>query len=227
MRHDKEKALKLRRAGKSYNEIRRELGAPKSTLSGWLKPYKWSKKISLSLAEASKEKNAVRIRHLNKIRGKHLENLYKQARTEAYEEFEKLKYHPLFIAAVAIYWGEGDKSIKQGLRISNVDPAMIKLFTNFLLHICQLDNDKIYAWLLLYPDLDEKECKNFWIKKTSLINDNFNKSIVIKGRHKTKRVQYGICNVGVSSRYLKEKMLVWVELLPKQLLNKKYYAEVV
>lgn len=226
MRGDKQQVLKLRKLGKSYNAIRQEIRIPKSTLSEWLRPHKWSRDIASVLSEKSKEISAIHIRRLNKIRGKHLVRLYRCARTEAYTEFDKLKYHPLFIAGIMIYWGEGDKVSGHGVRIANTDPGMIRLFVNFMIHVCQIPRNRIKAWILLYPDLDEGVCKKFWVKNSGLGDRSFTKCIIIKGRHKTNRVRYGVCNVGISSKYFKNKMLVWLKLLPSQLLNKKYYLRV-
>lgn len=223
MRHDKSQVFRLRRMGKSYNAIRRDLRISKGTLSEWLRPYGWSKNIASSLAEKSKQTSAVRIRYLNNIRGKHLARLYLDAQAEAGREFEKLKYHPLFIAGVAIYWGEGDKVSGHGVRIANTDPTMIRLFVNFLAHVCQIPKNRIKAWILIYPDLDGEVCKKFWVEKSGISNHNFTKCITVQGRHKTNRVRYGVCNVGISSKYFKKKMLIWLKLLPVQLLSKRYY----
>lgn len=223
MRKDKDKILKFRRSGKSYNDIRRELAISKSTLSEWLRPYKWSRDITNHLAGKFKRKNAIRLIRLNKVRGKRLARLYREARKEARMEFENLKYHPLFIAGVVAYWGEGDKISGHGVRIANTDPEMIKLFVNFLRHVCQIPKDRIKAWILIYPDLNGEECKKFWIRNSGLSLDNFTKCITIKGRHKTNRLHYGVCNVGISSKYFKNKILVWLKLLPLNLLSKNYY----
>ena len=41
---EREKVIKLRKQGKTYNEIKVLLGIPKSTLSGWLKDLPLSKR---------------------------------------------------------------------------------------------------------------------------------------------------------------------------------------
>jgi len=226
MRKDKKEVLQLRKLGKSYSEIKDLLGVPKSTLSDWLHTTHWSDKIKCLLAEKAQTKNTIRLSKLNEIRGQHLAKLYREARKEAKEEFEYFKFHPIFIAGVAIYWGEGDKASRHMIRVGNVDPLMIKLFVKFLREICGIPKQEIRAYLLLYPDLNPDECKNFWIKQSDLSNKNFNKCVVIQGRHKTKRIRYGVCNVGVSSTYLKEKMFSWLALLPKELIKGNYYSRV-
>ena len=223
MRKDKQQALALRKLGKSYSEIKRALGIPKSTLSEWLHKVHWSDRVKKVLAEKAKDQNTVRLRALGKVRGKNLARLYQEARKEAVIEFEEFKFHPLFISGITIYWGEGDKVSRSLLRVSNTDSQMIRLFTQFLRIVCAVPPERIRAWLLLYPDLNKSICEDFWIKKTGLSRKNFNKSIVIKGKHKTKRVRYGVCNVGVSSTYLKQKMNVWLTQLPHELLKGIYY----
>lgn len=223
MRKDKTKAVELRKNGKSYNEIRELLGVPKSTLSDWLSEHEWSREIKTKLAKYAKDRSIVHLKTLNLIRGARLKKLYKNAEKEAVEEFEKLKFHPLFITGIAIYWGEGDRKSRGLVRIANIDPSMITLFVRFLLVVCAVPAQRVKAWLLLYPDLKESECKNFWIQQTGLSEENFNKSIVIRGKHRIKRIHFGVCNVGISSTYLKQKMIIWLSLLPQELLKMRYH----
>lgn len=70
--------------------------------------------------------------------------------------------------------------------------------------------------------LSEEVCKKYWVDQTSLKTEDFHKSIVIKGKHKTNRVSYGVCSVGISSAYLKRKLLIWINLLAQDLIKKNY-----
>jgi len=45
MKKDKEKAVFLRKQGKSYKQIQQELGIATSTLAGWFKNEPWSQEI--------------------------------------------------------------------------------------------------------------------------------------------------------------------------------------
>ena len=224
MRDDKKEAVKLRKDGRSYSEIKEILGVPKSTLSGWLHNIQWPAAIRDDLSKIAKEKSIIRLRYLNDIRGSHLAKLYREARSEAKREFEIFKFHPTFISGISIYWGEGDKATKHLIRVGNIDPLMIKLFVKFLREICGIPRQKIRSHVLLYPDLNPDECSKYWIKKSGLPSESFNKYVVIQGRHKTRRLPYGVCYVTVSSAYLKEKMFVWLALLPRELIKGKYYT---
>lgn len=225
MRLDKERVMVLRKSGKSYNEINTLLGIPKSTLSEWLRNIRWSQRIKIQLSKRAVATNRVRIQRLNRLRHERLQRAYEQARKEAKEEFEEFKLYPLFIAGISIYWGEGDKTSKSALRVGNTDPLLIRLFVKFLRDVCGITKHKIRASVLLYPDLNQELCERFWIKNSGLSRMNFNKSVIIQGRHKTRRLPYGVCTVNVTSSYLKEKMMVWLKMLPKELIIGRYMRE--
>jgi glycosyltransferase involved in cell wall biosynthesis len=220
MRNDKEQATILRKEGWSYRRLIKKLGIPRATLSDWFGHKKWSQDIKNSLNQKNLGASRARIIRLDKIRGENLKQIYKQAREEALEDFEKLKHHPLFVAGVMIYWGEGDKASKHGFRVTNSDPLLVKIFLEFLRKICLNDEKRIRAWVLIYPDLNASSCENYWSKQLGLSRKNFTKSIMIQGRHKTKKVVHGICTLSYSSRFLKEKMLVWMSLLAEDFLEK-------
>ena len=220
---DKDKALELRKQGNSYSEISDKLGIPKSTLSDWLSPHQWSENIKEQLREESVEKTKVNIVKLNRERSEVLEGLYHQAREEAQQEFENLKYHPLFIAAIMIYWGEGDRAGKEKVRVGNTDPQMLELFVSFLTDICCVPKDRLNAQVLVYDDLDEKECLHHWSNKIGISEGNFYKSSSLPSKHEEKRVEHGVCVVGCNSTYLKRKFDVWLKLMPDALLSGNYY----
>lgn len=222
MRKDKEQIFKLRKSGKSYHEIQKEMGVPRSTLSEWFGSQEWSKEISKELIKKATNGHVIRIKELNKIRGENLKKIYLQAEVEAKEDFEVLKYHPLFIAGLMIYWGEGNKASPHRVGIANTEPQMIKLFVNFLTKVCSIKSLIIKSWILIYPDLNEDECIKYWIENTGLVKEQFYKTITIAGKHKTRKLSYGVCSVGVSSAYLKRKIMKWIELLSEDLVQENY-----
>lgn len=222
MRVDKESALLLRKQGASYQEITKLLNIPKSTLSDWLREVDWSQEIKKSLQERSRLTSSIRIIELTKAKKKELAGIYEIAQEEARQEFEDFKFYPLFITGIALYWGEGDRQSRYQVRLGNTDPAMIRIFVSFLKDVCGVPTNKIYASILIYPDIDGEVCREFWIQHSELSEGNFQKSITIQGRHKTRRLQNGVCTVGVSSRYLKEKFKVWLTLFPEEFKKRQY-----
>lgn len=226
MRNDKNQAKELRIRGGSYSEISRILKIPKSTLSDWFRDEEWSKRVKEKLSEQNYNTSRSRIIALGKVRGQQLRAAYDQARSEAAEELEILKYHPLFLSGLMIFWGEGSKTIRGQIRVSNTDPAMLKIFVKFLTDICKIPLADIHASLLLYPELSRIVSEEYWAKEVGLPAANFRTATVIQGRHKTNRLRFGVCTIYVSSTYFRVKMLEWLKLLPKELLSSEYYETI-
>lgn len=225
MRKDKEIATQMRKAGKSYKEIQAEMNIPLSTLSSWFS-NEWSTAIRSRLTARAQAESTVRLQDLNRIRGQQLKRVYEEAKEEARQELEALKYNPLFIAGIMLYWGEGTKAARNQVRLANSDPEMIKLFIAFLRDVCRFPSEKIKIALLSYPDIDDASVRRFWSFATGIPVSQFHKTVKINGRHKTRRLAYGVCTVVITSAYLKEKMTEWLRLLPPELMKPEYYENI-
>lgn len=211
----KEKAVRLRKLKYSYNKISSILKVPKSTLHGWFGHKQWSIKIKNSLLNKTLKENWKLFREYVRKAKIIRENNYENARNQAFIQFETFKQDPLFIAGIALYWGEGDKRSPSNIRVSNIDFALLKLFKDFLKKYGDFSEEKIKAGLIIYPDCDKSNCEFFWKEKLSIPENQFHKTQIIKGRHPTKRLPVGICTLGVNNRLFKEKILTWIKLLPK------------
>jgi len=213
MRTDREKVFELRRLGHSYKKISKNMGIPTSTLSSWFKHEEWSKEIRDRLAVDVSFSNPERVKRLAEASRKKWEQWHQDCQQEAVQEFPSLKKDPLFLAGLMLYWGEGDRVVKNGIvRLGNSDPEMLKIFYRFLIKSLKLPREQINAWILLYPDLVDSIQKNFWSRTIGMPMGQFKKSITIKGRRPTKRLSYGVCYIYIHSRKLKEKILKWLEL---------------
>ena len=222
MRKDQEKAFELRRQKKSYRAISAELGIPKSTLASWFKGELWSREIRDALAQETSFTNPDKMRKVADGTRKKWAQWHGYCQQEAVEEFPSLKDDPLFIAGLMLYWGEGDRVLKNGIvRLGNSDPSLVKLFYLFLVKSLGVPKEEVRSWLLLYPDLVDSVQKNFWNRATGIPLDQFRKSTTIQGKHPTKRMSYGVCYVYIHSRKLKEKILKWIDLLQNDL---QYHA---
>lgn len=222
MRNDRHLAIKLRKQKKSYNEISKELGIPKSTIHYWFKENPWSEKIKKELMKKVLKLRRKQLKMMAGANKKKWEEWHIQCQQEAIKEFPSLKNNQLFLAGLMLYWGEGDKQLRNGIvRIGNIDPELIKLFYLFLTRALGIPEEQIYIKLTLYPDLEEKKYKRFWSNLLSVPITQFKNSITILGRHPTRRISYGICSIEVYSRKLKEKILIWIKLY-SDVLNKKY-----
>lgn len=217
MRTDKELAFILRKQGKSYKEIHRELGMSVSTLSNWFQNVDFSEEIKRSVIAKAQLKSTAHMQVLNRARGDLLRAHYVQGEIEAIQELKVNINNPLFISGVTAYWGEGDKLTRNQVRLANTDPKMIKLFINFLVTFCHIPKSKISLALHIYQDLNDIECRSYWSKMTGLYH--FHKTMVLPSRHKTRRLPYGTCTVITTNTYLKKKLLLWIDQMPEMVLN--------
>ncbi len=217
MRGDKNIALDLRREGKAYKEISKKLNIPKSTLSGWFSNIGWSEDLKNDLTKKANRTSQERFKLYNEKRKKEWEKWREAAREEARKDFNNLKKNPLFVAGLMLYWAEGDSKIKNPFRLSNTDPRMISLYVKFLTQVLNISKSNIRPTIILYPDLSEKKSIEFWSKIIGVPKSQFYKTQFIKGKHPTKRLSSGICMIMCGNRQIKEKVMVWIDLLSKTL----------
>src|SRR3989344_1853699 len=134
MRNDKFKAYKLRIRGRSYNEICRLLGVPKSTLSGWF--------TNLELPEEAKKRLKDRV-HAASLRGLIARNKNQTTTAEARSKemhdrgkklIKDINKRDLLIIGAALYWAEGYKRpvvingrtrTSHRVSLTNSDPDLI------------------------------------------------------------------------------------------------------
>ena len=203
----------MRRRGKSYRYISAKLLISKGTLSEWFKKFKWSENIKTRLSEEARKKTLKRIPQFVANNQKRWHDWRESYRLEAIKEFGRIKNNKLFIAGTMLYWAEGDNGERSSLvRLTNTDPRMVRTFIDFTIKFCKVRQESIRIGLILYPDLNEAICKNFWSKRVRVSLEQFYKTQIIKGRHPTKRLENGICSVIVGGRGLKEKIKTWIDL---------------
>lgn len=217
MRHDKEKVFELRRSGKSYRELEVLTGVSRSTLCEWFRNEDWSSHIKQSNTATHKKISTEHLIKLNQGRQATLDGQYAKVEKEAREEFETHKENSLFMAGLMLYAGEGDKVTRGIIRLANIDFGLHKIFINFITTFLRVEIKDLRCSILLYPDLDIEKCKIKWSEELGIPLTQFHKPQVIQGRHKTKRLHFGVGSTIFSSSFLKRKLLLWIELAKKSL----------
>lgn len=166
-------AITLRRNGKSINYIVKELGVPKSTLSGWLKDVvltesqisKLQEYQNISLARA-RVNAAVRHKADKELR-------LEQAKSEAKNVLDRLAITNdiLDLALAMLYLGEGAKS--GGTSLASSDPKIL-LFTILALEkVYNLSRDSIRLELHLRMDQNEDVTKKYWAEMLGVSLEQF------------------------------------------------------
>lgn len=207
---EKEKAIALRRKGKSLREISRKLDVAKSSVSLWCRD------ISLTSVQFEKLRSresapklgalANKIKRQNEIR--EIRNL---ARSE-FSRFDERDIEKLKVIGTVLYWAEGGKSGRQ-LDFTNSDPSMIKVAMLWLRKVLKVPEEKFRASIYYHSGQDEKSMKSFWSSVTGIPTKQFHKSTFKKeGTGHRKNILYnGTCKIRVCNADLHQKVLAWIE----------------
>ena len=195
----KEKALILRKKGKSIRDIAKTLKVSKGSVSLWVRDIKLTETQKNLLQSRSAVNNYRLGVEANAARCKELREQYQK------EGVLKAKAEdPLHLIGCMLYWAEGAKS-GNCLRFANSDPDMVKLFLKFLTECYKIDISKISMRVYCHSD-DPKEIKrieNFWKKELNLPSSCVKKSVVnnvskySKGKRRKNKLPYGVCRLNV------------------------------
>ena len=217
----KSEALKLRKQGKSYNEINNLLKIPKSTLSDWLKNYPLSEQIKQKNIQKAKLVWAKNIIAFNKRRSEKYKVKTKLLIEKYSKEVPKVFDRDLFFTGLALFWAEGAKREKFSVRFVNSDPLIVKVIMKFFRKICKAPDKQFRLSIHLHQNISEYEAKNFWAETTKLPKEQFRKSQTqISKASKRKRpfnqLPYGTLHIIINDTSLNKKIKGWILGLSKQ-----------
>jgi hypothetical protein len=213
---DRQRAIALRQAGKTYGEIRRELNLSKGTISGWLSDFPLTSKQLILLRESQDKR-----RYLAREKTIITKQIKRKARLGAvYKTQQKdllpLTKRELFLCGLFLYWGEGGKTEKGMLSISNTDPGVLKFSLFWMRKALDIPKDKIQVRLHLYSDMIIEDSVNFWSKTLNISKKQFAKPYIKKSTREGltyKGYGYGTCMLRVYDTRLKEKVLMSIKAM--------------
>jgi hypothetical protein len=210
---DREKALKLRKSGASYSQIKSILKVSKSTLSNWLHDFPLSKE-RISLLRDNNEGRIEKFREtMRQKRILKLDNILSAAK----KKMLPLSRRELLLCGLFLYLGEGTKVAPSTLCITNTDPQIIKFTLFWFTKILKLPKDKIRIDMHLYNDMNIAKEINFWSKTLDLSPKHFNKPY-IKNTSKEKinhkgQFGHGTCAITFFSVKIKDEVLMSIKAI--------------
>ena len=210
---EKNKAIDLRKSGKTYSDILKIVPVAKSTLSLWLREIGLSKKQKQNI---SKKKLESALRG-GLIRKKQRIEISKEIFSKSEKEIGKLSHRELWMIGTALYWAEGSKEKDyrpgSGVDFTNSDPKMIKFFVFWLKKILKIPSNRIRFEIYIHENYKEdlERVKNFWSNVLDFSKNNSLKVYYKRHSIKTNRknignVYNGILRIRVSesSSYLRQ-----------------------
>jgi hypothetical protein len=202
-------ALLLRRKGKSLGFIEKNLGIPRSTLSGWCKNIQLSNeqrvtllnnqlvslpKARLAAAKWHREQKVLRI----SIAKQEAENVMKNI---------DITDDILDLSLAMLYLGEGTKS--KLTSIANSDPMVLRFVLSVLKQNYKVNLNTIKCGLHLRMDQDSTECKKYWANELGLAVKQF--AYISFDKRSAGRVTYdrykGVCVLYCGSIAIQRKLI--------------------
>lgn len=208
----RERAINLRKKGFSFSEIVKQIGVPKSTLSGWLSEVEHPN--HLYFTNRKEWLGQIRILGVAKIKQNRLDKVEKIVKKtkEEVESWDFIKNKSAQKAILSfLYWAEGSKLPVNSapVKFANTDPRLILLFVTILRNCYPIDPNRIKIKLYLHWYHDQRAVKAYWSKLLEIPEGQFGK-IYLKHRSKTKRFRknfMGICFVTYQSVYLRHEII--------------------
>lgn len=214
----KEKAISLRKQGKTYSEIMREVPVAKSTVSLWLRD------VGLSVA---RKQILTEKRRMAQLRGAEAQKRNRIKRqldivSRAEKEVGNMTERELWFVGTALYWAEGskEKEFRPGTRVSfsNSDPQMILLYLKWLKICVKVSWDDVSADLYIHEShksnvdmVIDKWSEILSVPKLFFKAVYYKKNKINTNRKNTGALYLGLLRVNIrASSELNRKITGWI-----------------
>src|SRR5262245_42017985 len=132
------------------------------------------------------------------------------------EKFQiDLSDRELFVAGVALYLGEGDKT-NPSLTLTNSDVRVHRLWVRFLARVCHVPAAGLKAHIDYHADLAYPALRAFWSTELGIPETNFERPTLkatrqAAGQRQKRRAQHGTLHVRFHDSRLKVLMMSWMD----------------
>jgi len=216
-------AIKLRKSGLSYNEIKNELNISKSTLHYWLNKVKISDKQKTILANRQTEGRlkGARKRHTLRIINE------QQIINNATNEIDRLSDKEIWYLGIVAYWCEGTKQKERNVSgrviFTNSDPNLLRLFLYWIVKICKVPEKDLIYTLYIHSSGNIVKSIKYWSKILKIESCRFSKTVIknniISNNKQYNKEYYGLIRITVrKSTDLNRKIRGWINGISKSIL---------
>ncbi|MBI5003847.1 hypothetical protein HZC00_02025 [Candidatus Kaiserbacteria bacterium] len=215
---EKIEARRLRKQGKSIKEIERLIGVRRSSVSVWVRDISLTAAQKKRLAgrghslEVSEKRRQSRLSNETKVR---MEFLH-----EGLRDIEVMREIDLFALGMGLYWGEGSKTNRGAIELSNTDPRIIQIYVMFLTKVCGFSMEKLHAHIGLHSHLSITKAEHYWSRISGIPLSQFQKTSIqhsISGRGERDHLPFGTFSVGVYDTAARLRLEGWTQGIYKKL----------
>lgn len=218
---EKVKARKLRRQGRSIKEIESILGIRRSSISLWVRDIELTTQQKSRLSarglafEVMERRRQTRWANETKIRTTFLE--------QGLNDILKLSDIDIMMLGLGLYWGEGSKTSRGSIELSNTDPRIIQIHVLFLRKCLGFSVSKIHGHVGLHSHLSIKKAEKYWADISGIPLSQFQKTSIQKsraGNGERDRLPFGTFSVGVYDTAARVRLEGWIQGVYKKLFPK-------
>lgn len=205
------RSRELRQEGVPIKQIAKRLGVSCGSVHRWCKGIELSAEQKLKIKRDTHAIQQAKLAAYNERKqreARHRQFSGKRAGARLLIEAEG-KDKPLLLLGAGLYMGDGDKRSRGAVRLSNMDPVLLRLFIHWLV-LFDVEPRKLRATLHLSPDFSAPEEVAWWAQELGIYPDQFGKVVTkmpSSSGGKTKREDYhGILSLGLNNAYLKAQI---------------------
>jgi len=204
----------------SMNEIAREVGVSKASISLWTRRVELTKEQRSRLSLASRSVESIEKRRINRLANESAKR--SRIMVEAEKDIHSISDYELKVIGAMLYWGEGGKTSRGMARISNSDPAVIKVSMLFFRKICRVPESRFRGSIHTYSHLNAEEALLYWSKVSGIPESQFFKTYIkpsIASSGKRDKLPYGTFDIYVCDTKLFLTIMGWIEKIKSLLLE--------
>jgi hypothetical protein len=209
---EKEQARTLRKKGYSINQIVKEAGFSKASVSVWVRDIILTKEQKKGLSERGRSVESIERRRVNRLFN---ENKRRQKITdEAKKDFNNISLEELKLIGIVLYLGEGAKTPRGMARLSNSDPLIIKMMMRFFREICNVPEHKFRGHIHTFMHADISKTERYWSKITGIPRSQFFKTYTKPSSaslYKRNTLPFGTFDVCICDTKLFLTIMGWIE----------------
>jgi hypothetical protein len=212
----KGRAISLRKRGVSFRYIENKLGIPRSTLSGWFKDIKLSKKQKEKLSNNWKNGLTNARKKAVLWHKKQKDDRRQKINGEVKNFISGIEINKKIgeLIMATFYLAEGGKQ-ENNFALANSNSEILKGIINLLRCLYKIDESKFRCALHLRKDQNESKSKEFWSKTLNIPESQFTKTQFDKRTTKKTYEHYkGVCVLIYYDMALQRRILfLGVEML--------------
>ncbi|WP_030668206.1 terminase gpP N-terminus-related DNA-binding protein [Streptomyces cellulosae] len=184
----RERARELRLQGWTYDQIEAELGCSRSSVSLWVRDL--PKPEPRYTPEEHRELMQAGLTRLRNAQDEERE----QVKKGAAREIGELTDRELFMAGIALYWAEGQKSKpyqrREAVNFVNSDPAVIQVFLAWL-DMLGVARDRLGFRVMIHESADVAGAEQHWADLVGIDVSSLQRTTLKKHNPKTVRKNTG------------------------------------